>query len=428
MPNRFSKLSSILRGSAILSIAAEVRALVKDGKQIADLTVGDFSSKQFRIPRELEDGIVDALRAGESTYPPPIGLEALRQSVRGLYKRGLGLDFPLESVLIAAGARPVIYALYRAVVDPGDRVVFSVPSWNNDYYCQLVGAEPVMIECDTTTAFLPTADMLRPLIRGARLLALNSPMNPTGTVFDADQLAAICDLVLEENARRGPNERPLFVMYDQVYWMITSGGIAHVDPISLRPEIAPYVVLIDAISKAFAATGLRVGWAVGPSDVIKAMNDIIGHVGAWAPRPEQVATAKFLDDQAKVDRYMANMRHEATARLEAVYDGLQSLQRAGLPVECIRPQGAIYVSARFALHGMRTPDGDLLETDEDVRRYLLNAAGLAMVPFGAFGSVGDRGWFRLSIGVSSIAQLEALMPRIEAALGGLVGHEVGARR
>jgi aspartate aminotransferase len=428
MPNRFSKLSTILRGSAILSIAAEVRALVKDGKQITDLTVGDFSSKQFRIPRELEDGIVDALRAGESTYPPPIGLEVLRQAVRGFYKRGMGLDFPLESVLIAAGARPVIYALYRAVVDPGDRVVFAVPSWNNDYYCQLVGAEAVMIDCDATTNFLPTADVLRPLIRGARLLALNSPLNPTGTVFSAEQLAGICDLVLEENARRGPNERPLFVLYDQVYWMLTTDGIAHVDPISLRPDVAPYVVLVDAISKAFAATGLRVGWAAGPADVIKAMNDIIGHVGAWAPRPEQVATARLLDDQPTIDRYMVTMRREAAARLDAVYNGLQAMQRAGLPVECIRPQGAIYVSARFALHGMRTPDGDTLETDEDVRRYLLNAAGFAVVPFGAFGSAGDRGWFRLSIGVSSVAQLEDLMPRIEIALGALVGNEVGARR
>jgi len=428
MPNRLSKLSTELHGSAILRIAGEVRALVKDGKQLADLTVGDFSSKEFRIPRELEDGIIDALRAGESTYPPPIGLESLRRAVLGFYKRGMGLDFPLESVVIAAGARPVIYALYRAVVDPGDRVVFGVPSWNNDYYCQLVGATPVMVDCDASTGFLPTADALRPVIRDARLLALNSPMNPTGTLFSAEQLGAICDLVLEENARRGSNERPLFVMYDQVYWMITAGGATHVDPISLRPAMAPYVILIDAISKAFASTGLRVGWAVGPTDVIKPMNDIIGHVGAWAPRPEQVATARLLDDQPAVDRYIETMRREAGARLDAVYHGLSALQAAGLPVECVRPQGAIYISARFPLHGMRTPGGELLETDDDVRRYLLNAAGLAVVPFGAFGAPPDRGWFRLSIGVVSVAQLDALIPRIETALGALLGSEVGARR
>lgn len=431
MPLRTSKLSENLRASAILRVAGEVRALVKEGRQITDLTVGDFSSKEFRIPRELEDGIIEALRAGESTYPPPIGLESLRLSIREFYERRLGLNYPLESILVASGARPAIYALYRAVVDPGDRVVFAVPSWNNDYYCEILGAKVATVECDARTGFHPTADLLRPLIRGARLLALNSPLNPTGTVIGSDQLAAICDLVLEENARRvaaGGGERPLFVMYDQVYWMITADGFEHAHPSILRPEIAPYVITVDAISKAFAATGLRVGWAAGPPDVIKPMNDIIGHVGAWAPRPEQVATARFLTDHASVDRYIDTMRRDATARLDAVYDGLTVLRAEGLPVECVRPQGAIYVSARFALHGMRAPDGQVLETDDDVRRYLLQSAGMAVVPFGAFGAAEGHGWCRLSIGVVSVAKINELIPRLRTALGRLSGQEVGAAR
>jgi aspartate aminotransferase len=231
--------------------------------------------------------------------------------------------------------------------------------------------------------------------------------------------------VLEENARRAGKDRPLFVLYDQVYWMITN-GIKHVDPITLRPEIAPYVIVVDAISKAFASTGLRVGWAVGPADVIRPMNDVIGHVGAWAPRAEQVATAKFLSDHAAVDRYIDTMCKEATLRLDAVHDGLAALQRDGLPVESIRPQGAIYVSARFALHGSRTASGEVLETDEDVRRFLLREAGLAVVPFSAFGAHGDHGWFRISIGVASVADILALMPRLREAISALVGKEVAA--
>lgn len=413
---RLSVLAQNLRGSAILGIAAEVRALAAAGHSIVDLTVGDFSSKQFRIPRELEDGIVDALRGGESTYPPPNGLESLRQSIRDFYLRRLGLSFPIESVLVTAGARPAIYAAYRALVDAGDRVVFATPSWNNDYYCAMIGAAPVTVQCDARTGFLPTADQLRPLVRGARLLALNSPLNPTGTMFDADQLAAICDLVLDENARRGAGERPLYLLYDQVYWMLTAPSARHVDPLTLRPDIAPFVILADAISKAFAATGLRVGWAVAPTDVIKPMNDIVGHTGAWAPRAEQVATARFLAEHESVDRYMEHMRREAAARLEAVYRGLNDMCRDGLPVEAIRPQGAIYVSARFGLHGASLGDGQQLATDEDIRRYLLHAAGVAVVPFGAFGTAGSHGWFRLSIGVVSVAQIEAMMPRLRAAV------------
>ena len=417
--SRVSTLANELRGSAILRIAGEVRQLAREGKRIADLTVGDFSSSQFRIPRQLEDGIVEALRQGETTYPPSIGLETLRAAVVRFYRERLGVEISLPSVLIASGARPAIYATYRALVDRGDRVVFGVPSWNNDYYCEIVGANAVTVDCDATTNFQPTARLLRPFVRDARMIALNSPLNPTGTLLDPAGLADICDLVLEENARRGDGERPLYIMYDQVYWMLTFGGARHVDPLSLRPEIAPYLVIVDAISKAFASTGLRVGWAIAAPDVIRPMNDIIGHVGAWAPRAEQVATARFLADTPSVDAYLEVMHRDATRRLDAVYDGLTGLREDGLPVDCVRPQGAIYVSARFPLHGMQTRDGRTLRTDEEIREFLLHEAGLAAVPFSAFGALGDRGWFRLSIGAVSVETIESVLPVLRRALSEL---------
>jgi aspartate aminotransferase len=419
--SRVSQLSQELRGSEILRIAAEVREFAAAGNRVVNLTVGDFSPKEFPIPKELEDATVDALRAGESNYPPSNGLESLRVAVQAFYEREFGRRHPLDQILITSGARPAIYALFRAVVDPGDRVIYGAPSWNNDYYCVLVGAEPVVIDCGDRTNFLLTRDVLRDAIGGARFLSLNSPLNPTGTVFDSENLADICDLVLEENERReARRERPLFVMYDQVYWMLTVGGATHVDPISLRPQIAPYVVMVDAISKAFAATGLRVGWAIGPSDIIKPMGDIVTHMGAWAPRPEQLATAKLLNNPAAVTRFIQQMRSEAALRLEALYAGLREMRDAGLPVDCVRPQGAIYVSAQFALHGRRTADGSALETDDDVRRYLLTEAGVAAVPFGAFGAQGGDGWFRLSIGAVSVAQIRESLERIRGAMNRLL--------
>lgn len=413
---RTSRLARSITPSEILRIFREVQALAQSGREITNLTIGDFSPHEFRIPRALEDAVVEAVRAGECVYPPGMGVAALRSAIRDFYAHRLGHEFPLERILVTSGARPAIYSLFRALVDPGDRVAYGAPSWNNNYYCQLVGAEPVGIPCDASTNFLPTVDALRPALRGARLLSLNSPLNPTGTVFDAERLGAICDLVLEENARRGAGERPLYLMYDQVYWMITAPGVDHVEPLGVRAEMAPYLVLVDAISKAFAATGLRVGWAVGPDDVIRAMAAIVDHVGSWAPRPEQVATARVLSDHDVVDAFMSDMRRAASARLQATYDGLTAMHAEGLPVDCVRPQGAIYVSARFALFGLHTPDGQRLESDDDVRRYLLAAAGLAAVPFGAFGAERDQGWFRLSIGVTSVQGIERLLPRIRSAL------------
>ena len=426
---RVSTIAQELSGSLILAIGAEVRSIAATGKPICNLTVGDFSPTEFTIPKSLLDGITAALQAGHTNYPPSDGIEPLRRAISEFYTRRQEVTYPVASVLVTSGARPAIYGAYRVLVDPGDRVIFPVPSWNNNYYSQLIGAEQVMVHCGADTNFLPTADMLRGQLRRARMLVLNSPLNPTGTLFDADTLAAICDLVLEENARRerAGGDRPLFLLYDQVYWMLTFGDARHVNPVALRPAIQAYTILIDAISKSFAATGLRVGWAVGPADVIKRMSDVLGHVGAWAPRAEQVATTNLLNDDAGMDAFHSRMRPEVQKRLDAVERILTTLQREGFSVEATAPRGAIYLSARFNLAGLRAPEGDTLDTNESIRRYLLRAAGLAAVQFQAFGASDESGWFRLSVGAVSVEQIEALLPRLRSALAAL-GSDATARR
>jgi aspartate aminotransferase len=325
--------------------------------------------------------------------------------------------------LIAAGARPAIYSAYRVLVDSGDRVVFPVPSWNNFDYCHLVGAEPITIACDSSSSFLPTAGSLQQPLRGARMLVLNSPVNPTGSAFDAGMLGDICDVVLEENARRaalGWRERPLFVLYDQVYWMLTFGATRHVHPIELRPEMAPYTVYVDAISKSFAATGVRVGWIAGPEDVMRGVADVLSHTGAWAPRAEQMATARLLADDELVARYHTGMLGAIRARLDRLHDHLAAMREAGLPVDVTDATATIYLSARFALKGKRTPGGEVLRDDEAVRTYLLERAGFAAVPFTAFGVSGDSGWFRLSVGAVSLPEIDTVMPRLREAIAGLM--------
>ena len=403
-------------GSEILRIAGEIRAMTEAGQRVCNLTVGDFSPAEFRIPKFLENEIAEALRRGETNYPPSTGLAPLREAVRRFYERGLGLTYPASSVLITSGSRPGIYGTFCTIVDRGDRVVFPVPSWNNNHYTYLTGAVAVPVATTRDTAFLPTRELLAPVIRGARLLSLNSPLNPTGTAFTAETLGEICDLVLEENARRTGGERPLYVLYDQVYWMLTFGDTRHVDPVSLRPEMAPYTIYVDGVSKAFAATGVRVGWVVGPQDIIDSMNNFLGHVGTWAPRPEQVATAKLLDAPNEISAYGREITAGVRQRLDALYDGIMAMRADGLPVDATVPMGAIYLSARFALNGKRTPDGQTLRTNDEVRRYLLKAAGFAVVPFQAFGVKEDTGWFRLSAGAVSMLDIERVLPLLRDAV------------
>ncbi|RKH47474.1 aminotransferase class I/II-fold pyridoxal phosphate-dependent enzyme [Corallococcus sp. AB049A] len=404
-----STMARGLVGSEILRIAAEIRELVAKGNKVCNLTVGDFSPKEFPIPDGLRDQIGAALQAGETNYPPSDGVLDLRQAVQRFYERSLGLKYPLEGITIAGGARPVIYAIFRAVLDPGDVVIYPVPSWNNNHYAHMLGAKSVVVTTDAAAGFMPTLAQLEPHLSTARLLCLCSPLNPTGTMIDPEALRAICQRIVEENrAREGRGQKPLILMYDHIYWVL-SFGKKHVTPVALVPEMAPYTVFVDGISKAFAATGVRVGWGVGAPTIISRMRDVLGHVGAWAPKAEQLATARYLDDTQATESFLTTMRQRVDVRLEALYKGFQRMKDAGLPVEAIAPQGAIYLTVRFDVVGK-----DGLATNDAIRKRLLEKARFAVVPFQAFGLAEDTGWFRLSVGATSVAEIEEALPRVEA--------------
>ena len=406
-----SKLAQGLVGSEILRVAAEIRTLTEQGREICNLTVGDFSPREFRIPKKLEELIAAALAAGETNYPPSDGVKELRQAVVRFFQHSHGLTIPIESVLIAGGARPIVFAIYAAIVDPGDKVLYPIPSWNNNHYTYLAGGVPVEVAVGPDTNFLPTAELIRPHLRDARLICINTPVNPTGTVMARDEVKAIAQLVVDENHRRSARgERPLFLMWDQIYWMLTFGDNRHYTPPQLVPESARWTIFVDGISKAFAATGLRVGWTIAPPHITSRMRDILGHVGAWAPRAEQVAVARFLGMQDEIDRYHEQMIRELQLRLDLLHDGFEEMRRDGLPVRAISPQGAIYLSAQFQLPG---------RTNEEIRKLLLDRAGFAAVAFQAFGLKKEDGWFRLSAGAVSPDEIRAGLRRVRAALEAL---------
>lgn len=417
---RVSSMAAQLVGSEILKIAAEIRALTAKGRAVCNLTVGDFDPRQFPIPDVLRDQILAAYDARQTNYPPSNGMPELREAVQRFYARELGLGYPVESILVASGARPVIYGVYRAILDPGDTVVYPVPSWNNNHYATMLGARGRVLRCGPETRFLPTREHVEAALPDARLVCLNSPLNPTGTAMSRDMVLGISEAVVRENeARAARGERPVYLMYDQVYWMLTARGTEHFCPPRLVPEMARYTIFVDGISKAFAATGVRVGWAVGPTDVIDRMSAILGHVGAWAPRAEQVATAKLLDDASAYRAYVEGFSRGIEERLSALHEGFQALKSQGLPVDSLSPEGAIYLTVKIAPFGKRTPDGAELRANEDVRRYVLEAAGIGVVPFQAFGYDGDTGWFRLSVGAVSLRDIQDALPRLGEALRAL---------
>ncbi|GAB2967793.1 aspartate transaminase [Hymenobacter coalescens] len=414
-----SKMAGSLIGSEIIKIGNEVNDMIRKGEQICNLTIGDFDSGIFPIPAELEAGITQAYQAGNTNYPPANGVNELRQSVSQFLASRLGLSYSPNDILVAGGSRPLIYATYLALIDPGDTVVFPVPSWNNNHYCHLSGARQALVETGPDNHFMPTAADVAPHLAGATLLALCSPLNPTGTVFSKADLEEICDLVIAENKRRGPDAKPLYIMYDQIYWLLTFGDTQHYDPVNLRPELRDYVIYIDGISKALAATGVRVGYAFGPSVVIDKMKAILGHIGAWAPKAEQVATAHYLPRTAEVNGFVGGFRDKIQVSLDTLYQGLKNLQQQGYPVDAVVPMGAIYLTIKLDVLGKTTPAGQVLSSTKELTSYLISEARLALVPFSAFGTPHSAPWFRASVGGASLASIQAALPRLQAALDAL---------
>lgn len=414
---KVSQMAETLIASEIIKLAGEINEKIKSGEQIYNLTIGDFDPKVFPIPAELEEEIIRAYKEGNTNYPPADGLLETRKAISKFLLDREGLEFnPANEVLMAAGARPLIYAVYQTLVQPGDTVIFPVPSWNNNHYTHLSHAKKIEIITTPENNFMPTADELKPHLKGAAMVSLCSPLNPTGTTFSRQDLEQICELIIEENHTRGENEKPLYLMYDQIYWTLTFGDTEHYNPVSLIPEMKNYTVFIDGLSKAFAATGVRVGWSMGPARVIGKMKSILSHLGAWAPKAEQVATARYLARTDDVDKYLTKFKSEVDARLEGFYKGFIELKAEGFSVNAIAPQAAIYLTVQFDLHGKKTENGTVLENTKAITKYLLEEARVAIVPFYAFGDSDNSTWYRLSVGTCKLDEVGKVITNLRKAL------------
>ncbi|MEI6310757.1 MAG: aminotransferase class I/II-fold pyridoxal phosphate-dependent enzyme [Bacteroidota bacterium] len=414
-----SILAEGLIGSEILKIAGEVNSMIKNGEQVSNLTVGDFNSNYYPIPATLKKYINEAYQDNQTNYPPSDGILELRESVSNFLSARLNLSYDVTEILIAGGSRPLIYATYLAIVDKGDKVIYPIPSWNNNHYCYLTGADGIAVATTASNNFLPTAAALEPHLKDAVLLALCSPLNPTGTMFQEEELRKICELVLAENKRRSANEKPLYIMYDHIYWLLTFGNNKHVDPVSMFPELKEYTIYIDGASKYLASTGVRVGWGFGPKNIMDKMKSILGHIGAWAPKAEQVAMAKYLNDKEDLNAYLVANELKLKKSLDALYAGIQALKKEGFKVDAIAPAGAIYLTIQIDYLNATTADGTVLKNSMDINSYLIKEAKLALVPFNAFGTTNMISWFRASVGACTVEDIERGITNLRDALSKL---------
>ncbi|HAY32649.1 MAG TPA: aminotransferase, partial [Bacteroidetes bacterium] len=380
---------------------------------------GDFDPDIFPIPAPFKEGIKKAYDNNETNYPPGEGVTDLRNAVSDYLRDIAGLDYGVDDIIITSGARPVIFSAYNSILDPGDTVIFPVPSWNNNHYTHLARCKAVTIDTKPENNFMPTAEEIEPFVKDASLLSLCSPLNPTGTVFTENELAKICDLIVSENNRRGDSQKPLYLLFDQIYWQLTFGDIKHFSPVLINPAMKNYTVFIDGISKVFCATGVRVGWGFGPRKVINKMKSIVSHMGAWAPKAEQIALAEYYSDYDLVDTFLENVKEGIFIRLQSFYEKFKDLKKDGFSVDAISPQASIFMTVKIDLIGKKLKDGTILDNSETVTDFLIEKAKLALVPFASFGSSANSVWYRVAVGTCTLDQIDVIMNNFRSALSEL---------
>ena len=410
------RMAETLEGSSILRIANEIKDKKKQGFEIYNLTIGDFDSKIYPIPAELEEEIARSYKEGNTTYPNPQGNPEYREAISDYIKKYEGLDYDPAEFLIAGGARALVYAVYRTILDEGDGVIYPVPSWNNNHYTHLANAKGIVIETKAENDFMPTAAEIAPFIGEANLISLCSPQNPTGTVLTKEGMEDICNLILEENARRDGNRKPVYLMLDQIYWMLTYGEYEHHNPVSVNPAMRDYTVFIDGLSKTFCATGLRAGWGFGPLSLINKMKSIISHIGAFTATAEQVGIANYLRRESDVEAHVLSVKNRLYASLDGFYKGFSALKEEGYPVSAIEPQAAMYLTVKLDLIGKTAPDGKIIDNSDDITSFLIDEAKIGLIPFTAFGSLNNPAWFRLSVGTCTADEVPAIMSNLKNAL------------
>ncbi len=413
--SKLSTLAETLIGSEIVKLGNEINNRIKNGESIDNFTIGDFNPSIFPIPQVLENEITEAYKQKNTNYPSAEGILPLRESVCKFINHYFQLEYTPAEIQIASGGRPLIYSIYRAIVDKGDKVIYPVPSWNNNHYTHFTEGQHIAIETKAENNFMPTAAELAPHIEDARLITLCSPLNPTGTIFGKQQLLDISLMVLAENKRRGEGKK-LYILFDQIYSTLLHGSRAHYTPVGLVPEMKDYTIFVDGLSKSFAATGVRVGWSMGPANIIAKLKAILSHVGAWAPMAEQVACAKYLVNFNAIDAYFTSFKSQISERLDALHFGIQQLKAKGYTVDSIEPQAAIYLTMKIDLVGKTKANREAITKQQDVWQYILDEAQIALVPFNCFGAPANSPWYRISVGTCSLEFLPIIVQKLEAAL------------
>ncbi|SDA10989.1 aspartate aminotransferase [Methylobacterium sp. UNC378MF] len=391
---------SRVKPSATIVMTQKARDLKASGVDVISLSVGE---PDFDTPEHIKQAAIDAIHRNETRYPPVSGIVPLREAIVRKFKRENGLDFKVSQTIVGTGGKQVLYNAFLATLNPGDEVVIPRPYWVS--YPEMVGlcgGTPVFADTDMAHGFkLQPEELDRVLTPKTKWIVLNSPSNPSGAAYSRDEMKALTDVLL-----RYPD---VHILTDDIYEHLTYGDFAFVTPAQVEPQLLERTLTMNGVSKGYAMTGWRIGYAAGPEKLIKAMDFVQGQQTSGASTIAQWAAVAALDGPQD---HLATFRAAFQGRRDLVVSMLN--QTNGLT--CPTPEGAFYVyPSCAALIGKKTEAGKTIETDEDFVMELLQAEGVAAVHGSAFG-LGPN--LRISYATSN-AVLEEACRRIQRFCGSL---------
>jgi aspartate aminotransferase len=390
-------MAAAVQPSATLAAGAKAKQLKAEGVNVFDFSLGE---PDFPTPEHICAAAVRAMQAGHTRYTPASGIPELRKAVAKWYDKTYGIRYTPEQVIVSGGAKHSIYTALAALVGPDDEVIIPTPYWvSYSDMVEMTGARYVLVPTTLASGFKMSRAQLRAAVTPrSKLLMLNSPSNPTGTVYTRQELEALADVVLETK---------IAVLSDEIYEKLIFGDAHATCFATLRPALAERTITISGASKTYAMTGWRMGWALGPANVIKAMGNVQSQMtGNPCSISQYAALAALEGEQTCVE----TMRREFEARRDLVCRRLSAMPG----VRCRVPEGAFYAFFDVSAHFGRTLGGRKVTDSVSFCAAALETAHVNVVPGSAFGA---EGYVRLSYATSR-EQLNGGMDRLEAWLLG----------
>lgn len=390
-----SKMAAAVQPSATLAAGAKAKQLLAQGIKVYDFSLGE---PDFPTPAHICEAAYRAMREGRTRYTPASGIPELRKAIAEMYGKTYGLEVTAEQVVISNGAKHSLHNALAAICGPGDEVIIPTPYWvSYSDLVQMTGADYRLVPTTLANNFKMTAAQLRASVTSrSRVLMLNSPSNPTGVVYSRRELEEIADVALEKK---------LTVISDEIYEKLVYGDNQATCFATLRRELPQWTVTISGVSKSYAMTGWRIGWAVGPAHVIQAMGNVQSQqTGCPSSVSQYAALAALRGDQGCVEE----MRKEFEARRDLVCGRL-----AELGLRCPMPGGAFYAFFDVSPHFGRTLGGVRVTDSASFCLAALDKAHVNLVPGSAFGA---EGYARMSFAASR-EELVGGLDRLQDFLG-----------